>query len=125
MAIEVTVHDDAVEIRMTGAFDTTMCMSGGLRVPLSDIESARLMSWDEARAGMGWRVGGAYWPRLIAAGWYAVPGRTGARQLWAVFRDRRELLVIDTRLERPCRIVLQHPDRERLVWWINERTLPA
>jgi len=125
MAIEVTVQDDAVEIRMTGAFDTAACMSGGVRVPMSDIESARLTSWDEVRADVGWQIAGAYVPGLIVTGWYTMKGRRGARQLLAIYRDRRELLVIDTRLERPCRIVLQHPDRQRLAWWINERTAPT
>lgn len=125
MAIEVTVRDDAVDIDITGAFDMTMCLSPGLRIPMADITSARLASWDEVRPGLGWRVGGAYWPGLIATGWYTVPGRKGVRQLLAVFRDRAELLVIDTRLDKPCRVVLQHPDRERLAWWINERIAQA
>ena len=48
-------------------------------------------------------------------------GRQGARQFWAVFRDRTNLIEITTRVDRPTRLVLANPDRERLAWWINER----
>jgi hypothetical protein len=34
-------------------------------------------------------------------------------------------LVIDTTLDHPARIVLQHPDRERLAWFIGERIPPS
>jgi len=125
MAIEVTVRDDAVDIDITGAADVLLCLSGGLRIPMADVVGARLLSWDEFRPELGWRVGGGYWPGLIATGWFTVPDRKGARQLLAVFRDRAEILVIDTKLDKPCRVVLQHPDRERLAWWINERIAQA
>ena len=56
----------------------------------------------------------------MATGHFTVPGRTGARQFWCVYRDP-EVLVIDTSLENPARIVLQHADRDRLAWFISER----
>lgn len=124
MPIDLTVGDDAIDLAITGWFDRAMCMTKGQHILLADVVGARLTTWDDARADMGWRVGGGYWPGRIATGWYTVPGRKGLRQLWAVYRDRAELLVIDTRLERPSRIVLAHPDRARLAWWINERVSP-
>jgi hypothetical protein len=39
-----------------------------------DVE-ARVVGWDEVRAGLGWRTCGGYWPGWFATGWYAVPGR--------------------------------------------------
>jgi hypothetical protein len=122
--VQVSVNSEAVDIEITGWWDRAMCLSSGVHLPLADVVEARLVTWDEARAGMGWRTGGAYWPGWIATGWYAVPDRKGARQLWAVWRDRDELLEIETRLERPTRVVLAHPDRERIAWWINERVHP-
>lgn len=121
MTVNLVVCDDAIDVEVTGWFDRAMCLSSGFRLPMADIVGARLGTWDEARADLGWRTGGAYWPGLIATGWYSVRDRPGVRQWWAVFRGRDELLVIDTRLDKPCRLVLAHPDRARLAWWINER----
>ncbi len=75
------------------------------------------------KAGVGWRVGGTYWPGRVAAGWFTMPDRKAARQLWSVYRDD-EVLVIDTTRERPCRVVLQRPDRHDLAWLIGERLSP-
>ena len=125
MPVNLVVSDDAIDLEVSGRWDRMMCMTSAEHVAMADVIGARLAGWDEVKAGLGWRVGGAYVPSLIATGWYAVPDRKGARQLLAVFRDRDELLVIDTRLEKPCRIVVSHPDRERLAWWINERVHPA
>ena len=47
-------------------------------------------------------------------------GEKGKRQLWCVYRDD-EVLVIDNRLNRPCRVVLQLPDRHDIAWYIGER----
>lgn len=124
MAIKLTVGDDAIDLVITGWYDRVMCVSSGAHIPLADVVGARLVTWDEARADMGWRVGGAYWPGSIATGWYTMPGQKGLRQLWAVFKDRAELLMIDTRLDKPCRLVLADPDRARLAAAINER-VPA
>lgn len=121
MTVTLDVTDDGIDLRIDGWFDTLMCVSSGMHVAMQDIVEARLVEWDEVRAGMGLRVGGAYWPGRIATGWYAVPGRQGARQFWAVFRDRTNLIEITTRVDRPTRLVLANPDRERLAWWINER----
>lgn len=87
MAIRVAVRGDVLDVEIRGLFDSAMCMSGDQHIPLGDILSARVASWDEVRASLGWRVAGAYWPGLMATGWYAVPDRRGARQFVAVFRD--------------------------------------
>jgi hypothetical protein len=41
-----------------------------------------------------------------------------------VYRDD-EVLQLETRLDRPRYIVLQHPDRHTLAWLIGERIRPV
>jgi hypothetical protein len=121
--VHVFVYDDSVDVNI-GGLDSLLALSNGVSLSMDDIVSARVIAFDEARAGLGWRLGGTYWPRGfglgIATGHYAVPGRKGARQLWCVYTDS-ELLEIQTRLERPTRVVLQVPDRHDLAWFIGER----
>jgi hypothetical protein len=119
MGLRVVVHDDVVDVTIDGG-DALLCLSKGVQLRMDQITSARVAPWTEARADMGWRVGGGYFPGWFATGWYTIPGRTGARQLWCTYRDP-EVLIIDTTLERPARLVLQHPDRHDLAWWISER----
>lgn len=123
MAVHVFVYDDSVDVTING-IDRWLALSEGVHLPMADITGARVTTFDEACEGLGWRVGGTWLPRAwgggIYAGHYTVPGRKGARQLWCVFRDP-EVLVIDTRLERPTRVVLQVPDRHDLAWFIGER----
>lgn len=119
MPLQIVVHDDVVDIAITG-LDQLLCLSSGLALPVAEIASAKVVSVAAAKAGLGWRVGGGYWPGWFATGWFTIPDRKGARQLWCVYRDP-EVLVIDTTRERPARLVLQHPDRHDLAWWIGER----
>jgi hypothetical protein len=49
-----------------------------------------------------------------------VPQHKGGRQFWCVYRDS-EVVVVDTDLDSPARLVFQHPDRDRLAWLIAER----
>ncbi|MEZ5142923.1 MAG: hypothetical protein R2726_10450 [Acidimicrobiales bacterium] len=123
MAVHVFVYDDSVDVTING-LDRWLSLSAGVHLPMDDVLGARVASFEEVRSDIGWRVGGTYWPRSwgggIATGWYTVPGRKGARQLWCVFTDP-EVLVIDTTLERPSRVVLQVPDRHDLAWFIGER----
>jgi hypothetical protein len=119
MSVKVYVHDDRISIDLDG-MEQVWCLARHLEVPIEHVTSARVAPLAEVREGLSWRVGGAYWPGVIATGNYLVPGRQGARQFWCVYRDQ-EVLVIDTDLDRPARIVLQHPDRDRLAWLVAER----
>ncbi len=119
MAIDVQVLDDRVEIRFSG-WDRVWCLSRGFELAVADIESARVAPREEVRRDVGWRLGGTAWPGRILAGRYTVKGRPNARQFWDV-RKADEVLVIETRLQRPCRVVLEHPARHDLAWWIGER----
>jgi hypothetical protein len=123
MGVEVHVHDDGVTVDFHG-LERFLTLKGHLELPLADVVDARIVPADVARHGLGWRLGGGYWPGSLATGHFTVPGRPHARQLWCAYGDP-DLLVIDTRLDRPTRVVLQHPDRQRLAWWINERLARA
>lgn len=119
MGCAVYVHEDAVEVTFTGG-DVLMCLKSSLRLAMDDIVEARLVPQAEAKQNLRWRVGGGYFPGWFATGHYTVRDRPGARALWRVYRDP-EVLEIVTRLERPCSVVLQHPDRARLAWLVNEK----
>jgi hypothetical protein len=120
VAVFVYVFDDAVDIMFTGADRWLTFNPHGQLIAMDDVTGARVTSRAEARVNTGWRMPGTAWFWSLAAGWYTVKGRKGARELWCVYRDP-EVLVIDTLLSRPCRIVLQHPDRHNLAWFIGER----
>lgn len=119
MGVEIELHDDRVDVDFTG-IDRALALKGRVELPLANIVSVRVVPRAEARAGLGLRVGGSYWPGSLAAGHFTVPGRRGARQLWCVYRDQ-EVLEIATDLERPARLVLQSPDRVRLAELISAR----
>jgi hypothetical protein len=121
VAVRVVVRNEAVDVEVRGIGAHLMHLSGDLHVPMADVLEARVVGWDEARSGMGWRTGGGYWPGWFATGWYAVPGRKGARQFFSVFRDRARLLLVDTRLERPARLVLAVPDPDAMAADIERR----
>jgi hypothetical protein len=106
MAVTLVPRDDTLDLEITGWADQMWCLSTGVQIPWEDVVGARVQTWDEVRAGLGWRVGGAYWPGWIATGWYTVPGVKGDRQLLGVFRKRRELVVVETRRPRPRRLVV-------------------
>ncbi len=113
------VHDDAVDVDFTG-WDQVWALKRHLRLDMADVVEARIARQDELKADLGWRVGGTYWPGSVAAGHFTTKGRKGVRQLWSCYRDD-EVLVVQTRLDNPWRVVLQHPDRHNLAWLIAER----
>lgn len=120
MSLDVYVHDDKVTVDL-GGIDQLWCLKRHLEIPTADIRSARVVSREDlAPLRGGFKVAGARIPGVVEAGHFSVPDRPGARQFWCVYRDP-EVLVIETDLERPARVVLQHPDRERLAWLIAER----
>ena len=119
MPANVFVHDDAVDIDFTG-WSRVWALKGHVELAMSDIVEARVASRAELVADLGWRVGGTAWPGKVIAGRYTTRGRKGVRQLWDTYTDQ-ELLLVETRLDRPWRVVLQHQDRDFLAWVISER----
>jgi hypothetical protein len=120
MAVHVHVSDDAVDITFSGIDKWMTFNPSGQHLAMADIIAARVAPRSEAGGDLRFRLGGAYWPHRMATGWYTVRGRKGDRELWCVYQDE-EVLVIDTVLARPRRVVLQHPDRHDLAWYIGER----
>jgi hypothetical protein len=120
MAVHVHVGDDVVDIRFTGLDKWLTLNPSGQRLAMADITVAAVVARADARVGRGWRIGGGRWGTSLATGWFTVKDRKGARELWCVYRDD-EVLAIDTVLTKPCRVVLQHPDRHDLAWYIGER----
>ena len=111
--------EEQVAILLTG-IDSIWALRSRLIIPTDSIVSARVVSRDEAKQHLGWRFGGTYWPGTVAAGNYTVRGNHDQRAFWSVYRDD-EVLEIETTLERPRFIVIQHPDRHTLAWLIGER----
>ena len=87
---------------------------------MADITGARVMPRAEAMAQLRLAGRRRLLARRLATGWFTERDRKGVRELWCVYRDA-EVLAIDTTLDKPCRVVLQHPDRHDLAWFIGER----
>jgi hypothetical protein len=128
MAVDVYVHNETVDLSFTG-LDRLVCFTDRILVPTAEIISARVRPVAEVKVDLGWRTLGTSLPGVMNAGSFTfrawpssthATGMSGERQLWCVYRDP-EVLVIDTRWPRPSRIVLQHPDRHNLAWFIGER----
>jgi hypothetical protein len=117
--VDVFVSDTGVDIDLRG-MDMVLCLARHLHLGIGDIVRAQVAPVRGLRDEIGWRFGGAAWPGALTTGWYTVRGLKGRRQLWCVYRDP-EVLVIDTTLPKPSRVVLQHPDRHDLAWYIGER----
>lgn len=115
----MAVGPDALAVGF-GGLDVFLCLSAGVEIPWVAVVDARVVPFRTARAEIGWRVGGGYFPGWFATGWYTVPGVKGARQLWRVYRGD-ELLVVETLLARPRRLVLQVRDPVALGAEINAR----
>jgi hypothetical protein len=118
MAVRAVVSDQSFDITLSG-FDMVWALRRRLSVPIADIRTARLVPRDAARAQLRWRLGGAFVPGRVYTGRYSLrdgPGRAFA----SVYRDP-EVLEVTTRLDDPRVIVLQHPDRHDLAWYLGER----
>jgi hypothetical protein len=120
VGVHVYVGDDAVNVTFNGIDRIITLCPRGLRLDMADVTAARVAPATELRVGLGIRVGGGYYPGRLATGWFTVKAAKSKRQLWCVHRDP-ELLAIETRLDRPCRVVLQTPDRHDIAWYIGER----
>lgn len=123
MSTEVDVTEAGVEVRFRG-LDRALALSGGVVLAADEIVAAGRAPQAELRAPLRFRVGGGYWPGGFTTGWFTERSRKGVLQLWSVYRDP-EVLFIDTTRQRPCRLVLQHPDHAALAARINDVRKPS
>jgi hypothetical protein len=123
MAVHVDVGDEWVVVRFTGV-ERLLTLKHGLELPVQAITAARVQPVPELKPELSWKVFGAYVPGVAIAGSFVWGDHPGGRQLWCVERDD-EVLVVDVdaaACDLPYgRVVLQHPDRHDLAWWIAER----
>jgi hypothetical protein len=121
MGIDVQVSDDAVDVHLRG-WDRVWALRRHLHLPMEEVVGARVAPVAELRRSLGLRLGGTAVPGRAIAGNYSRRGElcAGEREFWCVYRDP-EALVIETRRPKPRRVVLQHPGRHDLAWWIGER----
>jgi hypothetical protein len=118
MSIDVTVGPEAVTIRFTG-LDMLMACKRRRIVPLNHITDARVEHVDVTARDVGLEVSGCL-PDISFTRFYTTRNRDNALQVWNVYRDK-EVLVIDTDLATPSRLVVQTPDRRRVAKEINDR----
>lgn len=110
--MDIDITPTHLLVRSSG-WDRLWSFSREIRVPIDSITAARVVSIREARRELGWRMGGTAIPGRVTAGWFSWRGRPGYRQWWSTFRDPM-VLMVDTTLRRPCRLVLQTPRRGEL-----------
>ena len=113
------MSDDHVAVHLSG-LDTLWAGKSRLILGIEDVVSARVVERNEAVEALGWRLIGANVPRVAKAGTFSIKDRPGERAFASVYRDER-VLVIETRLERPRLVILQHRDAHELAWLIGER----
>lgn len=122
MAVDVQVDDDQVAVGFSG-LERLLTLKGGVELPIRSVASARVAPTAEVAAERAWRLFGSHLPGAVTAGEFSSKGEAEGRQLWCVERDD-EVLVIDLHEDAEIayrRVVLQHPDRHDLAWWIGER----
>jgi hypothetical protein len=110
MTARVELRPEHLEISFPGA-ESLLTLKRRLTLPWSDVASVRVAPQAEMKRELGWRVGGGYFPGWFATGHYTFRGgdRRGERQLWCCYRAG-DVLVVETRLRRPRRVVLQVDD---------------
>ena len=108
MTARVELRPEGLEITFPGA-ECLITLKRSLALPWPEVVSARVERQSVAKRDLGLRVGGGYWPGWFATGHFTYRGRRGERQLWCAYRSET-VLVIETTVPRPRRVVLQVDD---------------
>lgn len=119
MPIDVSLDEEALHVHLSG-LDSVWSLRRHIEVPRDSITGAEVAMVDDLRKTLGLRIPGTYVPGLVAAGRYHVRGQPGKIQLWAVYRDD-EVLVVDTDLDEPCRLVIQAENRAEIAESLDQR----
>ncbi|MDA3039666.1 MAG: hypothetical protein O3C27_09080 [Actinomycetota bacterium] len=122
MALQLTIDGPTLRLQMT-KLDQIWTLRRHLEIPLEAVISASVQAKEPLADRLAFRIRGSSIPGMLLAGSFTVwkEGREHAkeRQFWLTFRGA-EVLVIDTNLRSPSRIVLEVPDRRRLAAMVNE-----
>lgn len=118
MAVTAVVTDTSFDITLSG-WDAVWAFRRRVSIPLEHIRSATVTPRASALQQLRWRVGGTHLPGVVSAGRFTLRSTPG-RAFVSVYRDP-EVLVVETDLDRPRLVVLQHGDRHDLAWYLGER----
>jgi hypothetical protein len=116
VSVTVEVCRGELDVRIRG-LDRFLALSGGVRLPLSAVLSARVRDRVAALAdGPKLRLPGSYLPGVVRAGSY---GLGDDRELWCVHRAPT-VLAIELTGQRYRRVVVEVPDPEQAAKEINQ-----
>ncbi len=122
MALEVSLDGGTLSIDLSG-WHLFFAMRSHVEVPLADIESVSLQPKHPLVSQVAVRMRGSSIPGRVLAGSYSVWPHArvekGDRQFWMTY-GAAEVLVIETRVSRPRRIVLELEDRHAVMLRIQE-----
>jgi hypothetical protein len=118
MAVRAVVTDTSFDVTLSG-WDMVWALRRHVSIPFDQITGARVIPRKEALRELRWRLGGTHLPGVVTAGHYSLRNKEG-RALASIYRDDEVLEVTTTRW-RPRIILLQHPDRHDLAWYLGER----
>lgn len=113
MSRSIRFGHGAVEIELSG-LDALISFRRTLRIPVESIVSAQIMDVREAKKNLGLRIGGGYFPKRFATGYFLSRGGMKGRQFWSVYRDTEVLVIDRSDGDEPRRVVFQTADRAAL-----------
>ena len=122
MAVSIDIVGDELVVSVTGP-DVALALRRSISVPVAAITSVEIGFKNPLLDQLGFRIRGASIPGLLVAGTYSVWASyrrfEGERQFWFTKRAT-EVLVIETDIARPSRLVIETEDRHELRRRLNE-----
>lgn len=122
MGIDVSLDEGKLSVGLTG-WHRFFAMRSSVEVALADVESVSLQSKRPLIDQVAVRMRGSSIPGRVLAGTYSVWPHArvekGDRQFWMTY-GAPEVLVIETSVSRPRRIVLELDDRHAVMLRIQE-----
>lgn len=122
MGLVVSLDGGTLSIDLSG-WHMIFAMRSHVEVPLADVESVSLQSKHPLVSEVAVRMRGSSIPGRVLAGSYSVWPHAriekGDRQFWMTY-SAAEVLVIETKVARPRRIVLEMDDRHAVMLRIQE-----
>jgi hypothetical protein len=127
VAVEITCNVDTFKLSLSGK-DRILAMRGRIEIPMSAVLSASVQAKTPLINELAVRVRGSSIPTRVLSGSYTVWPHAriekGDRHFWVTYAAS-EVLVVDTSLARPRRIVVQTERRRELAVEIGELAATA